>query len=1486
MAFIGIYETPSARLARLRSALSSTAQSMGDTVSQAVDLEARTRAMEDSLRRFREVEQRQQPARRTFEPSPSPSGIFTDRLTEQPQSIEQFQTRFPDEPVPGTVPQPTVGFERLTAEEQQTSFEGGFPANLTTPDRKAQHLWLRRAGQLTQEGLSVEEALDRAQAEVGPAIEKQFTPETRGGIAGRFERGLPKVIGGVGRGISAANEAARQVNNYINEQLGTPPEQQPRREDFNLLGGRLTEGQRETLGGIPVVGPAIEREAEFFSSAPGLAVTLAWPALILRGAVGGVALASGAGAVGAPEEAQIGAQVAGNILTPGAGVVPNLGRLTGGLKGPQATTYVTRLNEEITTARSAADVLRNAGLTSKADELERFAQVAEGSLARAEGRALVSEATGDVIGGAFTPTQADIGVLQTVRAATIGDITAPEFTQAAVRADVRATGETISSQVLQPRPQTGPAILQTQLPEGLKDVGQRLAVEQGGGTLAGIGDAKDFFGRAIDPLLPQGGIQGGFKARPRGMKPGAKVTGLTQEGEQVEGTLIQVSGEKAIIRDAAGNVRPVTAPELVEAAGGGGIRERLKDIGRDFRFGPSSRTAVPSLDPSVQKFVKVLRTAKPTQRTLKAERAEELGRRAARGRVPFEAEARTPEEALRGLRGAQRGKLPEPPEFEVRLPSGERGVAADAFTQEEVTNFINIARFSPTLDRELFTRGNIIESLIGSLDKKGILFGRLPTPGELKQLERVYGAEFARELQKVRPFGERFWRLTLDALNIPRSFLAAFDLSFPFRQGVFAFARHPKEFFGNLPAMLRAAKNPEFAEQMVAAIKNDRTLIETAEGFRPLNELMEDARLFLPDISGTEAFEARAEEFLSTLARRIPGVKFSERGFIAYGDKLRSDIFRNTLQSWARQSKPATAEEIADLGIMLNVLTGRGNLPPELAKSLSFGFFAPRFAASRPQLFLAATINNLPGARKVTGTILGAPGQTTRVARLASQELVTSVGAGLGILALVKMSGVGDVELNPLSSDFGKIKIGKTRIDFWGGARPWATVIARMITGKKKTATGFVVPEDTMKALERFGRSKLAPPAALIADVLYGETAVGEEIGTRGDILRRTLPLAIQDVADAVIQESTTVGLLSTAAFLGVGFQTYETPSEKKKRAFEEAFPDRTYQATPDDNRLVRGAIEEGNNKDALEDAFQPSPEQMKTEEVRVAQATELGLFTLAHGVEMMRGLSAEAILTGNNNAGPEFADVWVDYLDRVSGAIFEAVFGKEKRGSPEYLAWRDIKLQRDPDTREPLWDEFFAAKDAAFAKLDPRLQRALDVVDAPGDDPVLQRAVEDFNAARKQRRELFNIPRWTGISATEQKRIENVHDLVERKRTELAFQGFADVESGTIYQLVAKENGIADDLLAKAFSLRPGSNTASLQRNPEFDQALLTATDTLLPFFPDMFRRREIQRAIGSGAEVGESFIPLNSLAADPLAAESPQTQGSFIPLEALAAR
>ncbi|KKL80715.1 hypothetical protein LCGC14_2002010, partial [marine sediment metagenome] len=93
MTFPGEYEVPSVRLMRLRSALASTAQSMGDTVSDAVDLEARRRAMEDNLRRFREVERRR----------PSPFSRIPDSARPTPEQRRERQGRvFPDPALRGT----------------------------------------------------------------------------------------------------------------------------------------------------------------------------------------------------------------------------------------------------------------------------------------------------------------------------------------------------------------------------------------------------------------------------------------------------------------------------------------------------------------------------------------------------------------------------------------------------------------------------------------------------------------------------------------------------------------------------------------------------------------------------------------------------------------------------------------------------------------------------------------------------------------------------------------------------------------------------------------------------------------------------------------------------------------------------------------------------------------------------------------------------------------------------------------------------------------------------------------------------------------------------------------------------------------------------------------------------------------------------------------------------------------------------------------
>ena len=135
MAHIGSFETPDTRLARLRSALDSTAQSMGDTVTDAVDLEARRRAMEENLRRFREVEARQQPA---FRP-PSPfEGTFGERTSPFERIPEEArptaEQRFERRGAPGVSPleqqalrgepTPDEGFDRNLQLEFLRQFAG------------------------------------------------------------------------------------------------------------------------------------------------------------------------------------------------------------------------------------------------------------------------------------------------------------------------------------------------------------------------------------------------------------------------------------------------------------------------------------------------------------------------------------------------------------------------------------------------------------------------------------------------------------------------------------------------------------------------------------------------------------------------------------------------------------------------------------------------------------------------------------------------------------------------------------------------------------------------------------------------------------------------------------------------------------------------------------------------------------------------------------------------------------------------------------------------------------------------------------------------------------------------------------------------------------------------------------------------------------------------------------------------------------------
>ena len=313
MAFIGIFETPSVRLNRLRTQFDSTSQSMGDTVTDAVDLEARRRAMEDNLRRFREVEARQQPPAFRPEPTRQPGipslieDVFrqTGRVAGGPGSEDAFLPENLGGLAP-TIPDVLVDVETRAATRYAELLEEtrqSFPSGRTPPGTTIESL-----------------ALERLDAEMGDEL-RAAQPEQEKGLFG-------KILSTAVSPFQAVMEETAVLGGVEREQIPQLEQEVPRVALESLaaaepaLRGRLTEEQRANLRGVPLVGPALEREVEFLSSPAGLAASLAFPTQVAAGAVGGVATATTAQELGAGEDVQLAAQIAGNVVAPGGGLIP------------------------------------------------------------------------------------------------------------------------------------------------------------------------------------------------------------------------------------------------------------------------------------------------------------------------------------------------------------------------------------------------------------------------------------------------------------------------------------------------------------------------------------------------------------------------------------------------------------------------------------------------------------------------------------------------------------------------------------------------------------------------------------------------------------------------------------------------------------------------------------------------------------------------------------------------------------------------------------------------------------------------------------------------------------------------------------------------------------------------------------------------------------------------------------------------------------
>lgn len=527
---------------------------------------------------------------------------------------------------------------------------------------------------------------------------------------------------------------------------------------------------------------------------------------------------------------------------------------------------------------------------------------------------------------------------------------------------------------------------------------------------------------------------------------------------------------------------------------------------------PINKTASTALD----KLVKTVKEAKPVRKGIEAAMSAERTRRI--GAVTGILEDLKGEHAFRVARGALKGELlPKKPTFEpIREILGQADID---------TLFIQIQRH-PTL-----TSFDKISAADGFSQ---LMRGEIPQPSKLSLLEDIFGKDLIKGVLEKRPALDKLKDLATEVLNIPRSLIASFDMSAPLRQGIVFTTTKPKSALKAGYQMFRQAFSEKNYVGWLDDIKKE-----------PIYKVMQDSGLYIADprrVSGGLA--AREERFMSNLAERIPiigqGIKAAERAYTSYLNKLRTDVFANMANKFQKMGlKFGENKELYEsLAKFVNNTTGRGDLGKlsPIAQQLNTLFFSPRLIASRFNM-----LNPLWYAK-----------QHPLVRKEAIKSFAEFIGIGTGILSLAKLAGA-DVEIDPRSTDFGKIRIGNTRWDIWGGFQQWVRVTSQLISGERKTQKKKVIPlsakkfpfETRLDVAERFFKGKLAPVPGLALELFEGQKLYGDEIKFTKEVAENAIPLYLQDIDEALDQIGPWALLtVGAPAFFGVGVQTYE---EKQK---------------------------------------------------------------------------------------------------------------------------------------------------------------------------------------------------------------------------------------------------------------------------------------------------------------------------------------------------
>lgn len=454
-----------------------------------------------------------------------------------------------------------------------------------------------------------------------------------------------------------------------------------------------------------------------------------------------------------------------------------------------------------------------------------------------------------------------------------------------------------------------------------------------------------------------------------------------------------------------------------------------------------------------------------------------------------------------------------------------------------------------------------------------------PTKSDIKALRDALGDGVANKVDTDVEASRTGWDKTLSVLSdlsgTPKGLMASLDFSFGLRQGAKLGALYPKEWAKAQGYAARFVVNPDYMKTTINGIKDMTD--STGENVYKTLRAMKIKLTALDDMS--EETMAGVQHLRNSVLDKV-GIKGDKLDKIEKYDPLAASD--RAYSGAATMQRALTAQKIInsfggakamteklgdkgvrDLGKVINSATGAADLgafekfAPFLGKTL----FSPRLWKSNLDVINPVYYAGLsPAARK-----------------LAVKTNSAFLGVAGTVLAAAATVGA-DVNTDPTSADFLKIKIGNTRYDIFGGLQQNAVLFAREALNKKTNSeTGDVTtlsgPDhgfgqaDRLSVILDFFQNKSNPLLSTAAQLLKGEDRGGNPINPATTIGSLAVPLNIQSIKSTTDDTgSLAKGIgMNVPGFFGVGVQTYGKTKTVDKGV------DGTYAGPIKDNMVLNG---------------------------------------------------------------------------------------------------------------------------------------------------------------------------------------------------------------------------------------------------------------------------------------------------------------------------